>query len=239
MTNKSSIESNKTVAGCINCVCSNLSQNVMARRLLGLCPLLATTDSLLKALTMALMLIAVGLLSASVGSVLRATIYWRFKPIYFAVLASVSTLVVVNAVGGFFPVLINALGIYALLLAANCQIIAQLQDLAEHAPLNRVAARVLHDGMWVLVFMVLIASVREFGAYGTLLHDLSLALNASAQAEPLGWLPILRQPAGALIILALILGILNKVQVSRTSHNSPSSAEVVSANSTTTKLHRG
>ena len=111
--------------------------------------------------------------------------------------------------------------------------------MAEHAPLNRVVARVFQDGMWVLVFMVLIASVREFGAYGTLLHDLSLASNMSAQAEPLGWLPILRQPAGALIILALILGILNRVKVSQANPNLPSSAELVTANSAATNSPRG
>ncbi|MGR8949995.1 MAG: Rnf-Nqr domain containing protein [Gammaproteobacteria bacterium] len=205
------------IVGCATCFCANVSDNVMARRLLGLCPLLATTDSVIKAAMMATLLVLVGLLSASLASILRATVYWRFKPIYFAVLGSVATLVVVNAAAVVFPVLIDALGIYALLLAANCQIIAQLQELAEHAPLKQVSRRVLHDGIWILAFMVLIASIREFGAYGGLLHDLSLTANLSINHEPKGWLPVLREPAGALIILSIVLAVLNHLKPSQSS----------------------
>ena len=238
MTDNQTTEKSKTVAGCANCFCMNMSQSVMARRLLGLCPLLATTDSVLKAATMSVMLICVGLLSACVASLIRATIYWRYKPIYFAVLASISTLLVVNATGALFPTLVDALGIYALLLAANCQIIAQLQDLAEHAPLDKVAKRVWRDGFWVLTFMLLIASVREFGAYGVLLHDLSLVLDITAREEPSGWLPILHQPAGALITLALILGILNRVNVKTENKNLRESIEITLAQPTI-KPNRG
>ena len=200
------------LTSCVHCICAGLGTNVVARRLLGLCPLLAVSTSVLKALAISILLFLVSLLSTSLGSLLRATIYWRFKPIYFAVLASVSTMIVVNVSGIFFPLLIDSLGIYGLLLAANCLVIAQLQQVAEHAPLTTVVSRVAHDGWWTVVFVSLIASIREFGTHQLLFHDLSILKNLPVVREETIWLPFFAEPAGALITLAFVLGLINWYQ---------------------------
>ena len=195
--------------GCAQCVCGGLANNVAARRLLGLCPLLALTHSLLKALTIGLLLLLVGLVSACLGSLMRATIFWRFKPIYFALLASTSTVIVVNGVGILFPLLIDTLGVYALLLAANCLVIAQLQEVAEHAPLPQVASRVARDSAWIMLFLVVIAVIREFGAFGSVFHDLAILNNLPVIGELSHGFSILSEPAGAFFVLALLLALIN------------------------------
>ena len=201
--------------GCANCMCGGLANNVAARRLLGLCPLLALTHSLLKALTIGFLLLLVGLLSACLCSLLRATIFWRFKPIYFALLASISTIIVVNGAGILFPLLIDTLGVYALLLAANCLVIAQLQEVAEHSPLPQVASRVASDGAWMMVFLAVIATVRELGAYGRVFHDIAILNNLPVLNELTPGFSILAEPAGAFFVLALLLALINWYHSSR------------------------
>lgn len=198
---------------CANCLCGGLSSNPMASRLLGLCPLLAVTTSVLKAVTMAGLLMLVSLLSTCFGSVLRASVFWRFKPIYFALVASLSTIIVVNAAGIFFPLLVDSLGVYALLLAANCLVISQLQEIAEHAPVLPVVRRVTRDSLWISAFLLVMATLREFGTYGGLFHDKALLENSLAADSP-RWISILGEPAGALLLLAILLALINYYQTS-------------------------
>ena len=207
--NSARAPSKDKILACANCICGGLANNTAARRLLGLCPLLALTHSLLKALTIGLLLLLVSLLSACLGSLLRATIFWRFKPIYFALLASLSTIVCVNAVGILFPLLVDTLGVYALLLAANCLVIAQLQEVAEHAPLPNVVSRVMKDGVWILLFLAVIATIRELGAFGRLFHDIAIIHNLPVINEVSRGLSMLADPAGAFIVLALLLALIN------------------------------
>lgn len=211
MNSTTSNATNQRLAQCVDCLCSNLAQSPVAYRLLGLCPLLVVTTSVLKALSISILLLLVGVFSVALGSLLRSTVIWRLKAVHFAVIASVSTLIVVNAIGIRFPALVDSLGIYALLLAANCQVISQLQEMAEHHSLTNTIPRVIRDGGWVLVFAVVIALIREFASYGIIFHDWPLLYGLPAEQPPNGWLPFLAQPGGALIILGMMLGILNLV----------------------------
>ena len=211
-TNRGGRSVHRSAAGavaCAHCLCAGVANNIIARRLLGLCPLLAMSTSVIKGFAIGILLLLVCLVSACLGSVLRASIFWRFKPIYFATLASVSTVMVVNAAGIFFPVLIEALGVYALLLAANCVVIAQLQELAEHTEVKRVFTRVARDVLWVLLFVSIIAFIRELGAFGSLLHDISMLENSVPTEASSMWIPIFARPAGALFVLALLLALIN------------------------------
>lgn len=209
--------SNQTqLARCVNCVCGNLAESSLAARLLGLCPILAVTTSVLKAFTIAILLLMVGIMSTLIGTILKSMVLWQLKPVYFAVLASVSTIIVVNAVGVYFPLLVDSLGIYALLIAANCQVLSQLQETAEHSSLSQALPRVIKDGCWVLVFAVIIAIIREFAAHGSLLHDWRLIYGLPTEIAPIGWAPLLADPAGALIVFAILLGMLNLFTQSRT-----------------------
>lgn len=208
--NDNAVESKASNFGyCADCICRNLAQSSPAMRLLGLCPLLAVTNSVLKALTISVLLVLVSILSSSIGTLLRGAVFWRLKPLYFAVLASVSTMIVVNGLGVYFPLLVDSLGIYALLLAANCQVISQLQELAEHAPIEQVLPLVVRDGFWVLVLVVCVAVIREFAAYGTILHDWPLFHGVPVNEVANGLLPFIAEPAGALITFGLILGAIN------------------------------
>jgi electron transport complex protein RnfE len=208
--NDKSVENRTSTFGyCTDCLCRNLAQSSPAMRLLGLCPLLAVTTSVLKALTISLLLLLVSVLSSGIGTLLQGTIFWRLKPLYFAILASVSTMIVVNGVGVYFPLIVDSLGIYALLIAANCQVISQLQELAEHASFTRVLSLVARDGFWVLLLAVVVALIREVVAFGTVFHDWPLLFGVPVKHEANGLLPFVAEPAGALIIFGLLLGALN------------------------------
>lgn len=198
---------------CANCLCQNLGNSSIAARLIGLCPLLAVSTSLVKALSISLLLIVVGLISTLIACLLRSTIYWRLKPVYFATVASVATVLVVNSLGIYFPFLIDALGIYALLLAANCLVIAKLQEVAEHAPLTVALRGMVQDGLWITIFVMIVGGLREILSKGSIFHDIGLLNNEEIPLAEVGLLPIFADPAGALITVALLLAMIKHFEL--------------------------
>jgi H+/Na+-translocating ferredoxin:NAD+ oxidoreductase subunit E len=198
---------------CADCVCSVVTRNPATARLLGLCPLLAVSNTALKAIALGIILGVVVIICAAVTSALRYCVSWRLKPMYHALIASFATAgVVAYASVGHYEV-VTAMGIYPALIASNCLVLSFMQEVAERNSLAPAVIRGVREIVFVVAFLGLFGAVRELGAYGAMFTDLGLVKSVLplGTAPPAGPLPLLATAPGALLALAFVLAGVNAI----------------------------
>ncbi len=185
---------------CATCTCSAVAGNPATTRILGLCPLLAVTSTLVNALMLALLFTVVAFGCAATTCALRSCVSWRLKPIYHALIAAFVTTAAIAAIGIVDYRAVSALGIYPALIAANCYVLSAIQEVAERRTLRTTLSTIARDTGGITGFLVVLGATRELLAYGTV----SFTLSATA-ATPGGPLPVFASAPGALLLLAVVL----------------------------------
>ena len=147
----------------------NITENPTFRLVLGMCPTLAVTTSVLNGLGMGLATAFVLVCSNLVISLLRNFIPSKVRiPAFIVVIASFVTIVqlVLNA---FLPDLASSLGLFIPLIVVNCIIFARAEAFAsKNGPLASMTDG-LGMGLGFTVSLTLISAVRELIGSGTLL----------------------------------------------------------------------
>ena len=146
-----------------------ITENPTFRLVLGMCPTLAVTTSVLNGLSMGLATAFVLVCSNLVISLLRNFIPSKVRiPAFIVVIASFVTIVqlVLNA---FLPDLASSLGLFIPLIVVNCIIFARAEAFAsKNGPLASMTDG-LGMGLGFTVSLTLISAVRELIGSGTLL----------------------------------------------------------------------
>ena len=146
-----------------------ITENPTFRLVLGMCPTLAVTTSVLNGLGMGLATAFVLVCSNLVISLLRNFIPSKVRiPAFIVVSASFVTIVqlVLNA---FLPDLASSLGLFIPLIVVNCIIFARAEAFAsKNGPLASMTDG-LGMGLGFTVSLTLISAVRELIGSGTLL----------------------------------------------------------------------
>ena len=146
-----------------------ITENPTFRLVLGMCPPLAVTTSVLNGLGMGLATAFVLVCSNLVISLLRNFIPSKVRiPAFIVVIASFVTIVqlVLNA---FLPDLASSLGLFIPLIVVNCIIFARAEAFAsKNGPLASMTDG-LGMGLGFTVSLTLISAVRELIGSGTLL----------------------------------------------------------------------
>ena len=146
-----------------------ITENPTFRLVLGMCPTLAVTTSVLNGLGMGLATAFVLVCSNLVISLLRNFIPSKVRiPAFIVVIASFVTIVqlVLNA---FLPDLASSLGLFIPLIVVNCIILARAGAFAsKNGPLASMTDG-LGRGLGFTVSLTLISAVRELIGSGTLL----------------------------------------------------------------------
>lgn len=146
-----------------------ITENPTFRLVLGMCPTLAVTTSVLNGLGMGLATAFVLVCSNLVISLLRNFIPSKVRiPAFIVVIASFVTIVqlVLNA---FLPDLASSLGLFIPLIVVNCIIFARAEAFAsKKGPLASMTDG-LGMGLGFTVSLTLISAVRELIGSGTLL----------------------------------------------------------------------
>lgn len=146
-----------------------ITENPTFRLVLGMCPTLAVTTSVLNGLGMGLATAFVLVCSNLVISLLRNFIPSKVRiPAFIVVIASFVTVVqlVLNA---FLPDLASSLGLFIPLIVVNCIIFARAEAFAsKNGPLASMTDG-LGMGLGFTVSLTLISAVRELIGSGTLL----------------------------------------------------------------------
>ena len=194
------------------------TNNVALVQLLGLCPLLAVTSSLVNGLGLGIATLITLVLSNSFVSVIR---HWTRPevriPIFVLIIASIVTAIEL-AMNAWFHELFLVLGIFIPLIVTNCSIIARAEAFASRNTVLDSALDGFMMGLGFLLVLVLLGGLREIIGRGTLFADAHLMFGPAAESLELtlsadypGFL-LAVLPPGAFIGLGLLIAVKNSIE---------------------------
>lgn len=182
--------------------------------ILGMCPTLAVTSSLVNGAGMGLSTMAVLVLSNMVISMLRNIIPNGVRvPAFIVIVASFVT-ILQFLLEAYLPSLNSALGIYIPLIVVNCIILGRAESYASKNPVLPSIFDGLGMGLGFTVGLVAIGLVREIlgsgKAFGAQIIPVADAATGAAGYTPI---TIFILAPGAFLVLAGLAAIQNKVKI--------------------------
>lgn len=193
-----------------------LRDNPALSMMLGLCPLLAVSTTLVAGLVLALCTAGTLVASSALIACLRGAIPAEVRlPVFVTVVATTVTVVDI-LLAAWSVELHQSLGLFLPLIVTNCVILARAEAVASRQP-PRVAVR---DGVYMGLGFGLVLSVlgalRELLAHGTLGRGAEQAfgpagawLRVDLGPDGDGGLLLAAAPAGAFLLLAVLVAIRN------------------------------
>jgi electron transport complex protein RnfE len=185
--------------------------------LLGLCPLLAVTNTAINGLGLGMATTLVLVSSNGTVSLIRNLVRPEIRlPVFVLVIASFVTTVelVMNA---WFYELYKILGIFIPLIVTNCTIIGRAEAFASKNTLGRALVDGLSMGIGFTLVLVILGGMREFIGMGTLFSQAHLMFGEAARGlslslgEDFKGLLVAILPPGAFIGLGFLIAIKNLI----------------------------
>lgn len=184
-------------------------------QLLGLCPLLAVSNSVTNALGLGLATMLVLICTNVTVSLFRKITPHDIRiPIYVMIIATVVTVVQLLMNAFAFPVY-QSLGIFIPLIVTNCIVIGRAEAYASKNEVKLSAFDGFSMGLGMTLSLVVLGALREIIGNGTLFYGLDLLLGDWAKALYIdvlhidSGLLIAILPPGAFIGLGIILAVKN------------------------------
>lgn len=186
-------------------------------QLLGLCPLLAVSNSLVNALGLAAASAFVLIGANSAVSLLRRNIpEFARLPVFMLLIATFTTCAVLLLEAFAFE-LYQRIALFVQIIVTNCMILARVETFASRQPLGRALLDALGTSAGFAIALIVLGSVRELLATGMVGADLDDLFGAPF-GHPFGnqglrlWpaqlgLPLARLAPGAFLTAALLLAL--------------------------------
>jgi len=185
--------------------------NVALVQLLGLCPLLAVTSTLVNGIGLGLATLITLVLSNTLVSLIRGFVRNEVRlPVFVLIIASIVTIIELM-MKAFFYDLYLVLGIFIPLIVTNCAIIGRAEGFASKNPVGIAALDGLMMGLGFLIVLSLLGAMREIIGFGTLFSHADLMFGDAANALTLvfnddyGGFLLAVLPPGAFFGLALLI----------------------------------
>lgn len=193
------------------------TNNVALVQLLGLCPLLAVTGTIINGLGLGIATLLTLVLSNSIVSLIRPWLKSEIRiPIFVLIIASIVTTIelIMNA---WFHELYLVLGIFIPLIVTNCSIIARAEAFASKNNLVDSALDGLMMGLGFTLVLVVLGGMRELIGFGTLFANAQLMFGTLGESMTITFsedypgflLAVL--PPGAFIGLGLLIAAKNAI----------------------------
>jgi len=184
-------------------------------QLLGLCPLLAVTGTVINGLGLGLATTLVLVTSNVTVSLIRPWLSAEIRiPIFVLLIASAVTAIEL-AMNAFFHELYLVLGIFIPLIVTNCAIIGRAESFASKTDALRALVDGLTMGLGFTLVLVALGGMREVLGHGTLLSEAQLMFGPMARDWVITLWPHYRGlllavlPPGAFLGLGLLIAIKN------------------------------
>ena len=150
------------------------SNNAGLVQLLGLCPLLAVTTSVINGLGLGLATLLTLVFSNVIVSLIRKLVRPEVRiPVFVLVIASVVT-VIELAMNAWLHDLYKILGIFIPLIVTNCAIIGRAESFASRHTIDRALLDAIAMGIGFTLVLVALGGMRELIGQGTLLAQAHL-----------------------------------------------------------------
>lgn len=193
------------------------SNNPALVQLLGLCPLLAVSGSVVNALGLGLATMLVLVSSNIAVSLIRKTVSDAVRlPAFVMIIASLTTCIEL-LMQAFTYELYTILGIFIPLIVTNCAILGRADAFASKNPVLPAAWDGLMMGLGFMLVLVTLGGIREILGSGTLFANMHLLFGEAARGWTLtlfanypGFLVAILPP-GAFIITGFLIAIKNVI----------------------------
>ena len=194
-----------------------VDDNAALVQLLGLCPLLAVSNSLVNALGLGIATVFTLTLTNAIISLIKPIISKEIRiSLFVLIIASVVTALEMF-MNAYFHELYIVLGIFIPLIVTNCIIIARAESFASKNQLMLSIKDGFFTGMGFALVLVIIGAIREIIGNGSLFDQAHLLfghlgyyLNWQIFENYQGFL-IAILPPGAFFVLAILVAIKNKL----------------------------
>lgn len=188
-------------------------------QLLGLCPLLAVTGSVVNALGLGLATLAVLMGSNIVVSLIRGGVTDAIRIPAFVMIIATFTTCTELLMKAFTYELFQILGIFIPLIVTNCAILGRAEAFASKNRIFPAAIDGLMMGLGFGLVLILLGAIRELLGTGSLFADMQLLFGPAAehwklqlfgdQYEFLVWI----LPPGAFLITGLLIAAKNAIDL--------------------------
>lgn len=209
-------------------------------QLLGLCPLLAVSNTVINGLGLGLATTLTLVASNMMVSMIRHWVRPEIRiPVFVLIIASTVTIIELS-MNAWFHELYNILGIFIPLIVTNCAIIARAEAFASKNTVTSSFIDGLFMGLGFTAVLVTLGAMREVIGFGTLFQQAHLMFGEAARGFSItlfedyrGYLLAILPP-GAFLGLGFLIAGKNIIDKKRQAHekhiieNSPEATEALS-----------
>ncbi|MET0012271.1 MAG: electron transport complex subunit RsxE [Sedimenticola sp.] len=174
-------------------------ENPVFVMLLGLCPVLAVTNSTMNAIAMGLATTFVLVASSTLVSLLRKVIPKQVRIATYIIIIATFVTIVDYVIQAISLDLYNALGAFIQLIVANCVILGRAEAYASRQRLGASVINALGMGAGFTIALLCLGTVRELLGAGTILGVQIFSVNF----EP--WVVMILPPGGFFVLGAWLL----------------------------------
>lgn len=186
-------------------------------KLLGLCPLLAVSNTAINGLSLGLATLLTLLISNTLVSALRSLIPPAIRIPLYVLLIATTVSIIELLMQAWLPDLFITLGIFLPLIVTNCLILGRAEAFAAREHIRFAIADAVAMGIGFIAVLVVLGAVRELIGQGSILSDSHFLFGEAARTWTLqifaakhGLLMALLPP-GAFIGLGLLLAAKNLI----------------------------
>ena len=197
-------------------------QNPGVVQLLGLCPTLAMTTSMVNGFSLGLATAVVMAVSNASVSPVRKWIPKEIRnPVFILIIAAIVTVIDLS-MNAFLHPLHNVLGIFIPLIVTNCIVLARVEAFAAKNPTLPSALDGLMMGLGLAGVLALLGGIRELVGKGTIFSGIDLLLGPDAKSLVIHVIPdyhgflLAILPPGAFIGLACLIAARNWAELRKT-----------------------
>ncbi len=188
-----------------------ITNNPIFVQLLGMCPTLATTTSVMNALGMGAAVTAVLTCSNLFISLVRKIVPKQVRIASYIVIISGFVTAVELLIKAFFPAIDASLGLFIPLIVVNCIILARAEAFASKNPPLPSVIDGLATGVGFTFALVCISFVRELLGSGSILAAADGSGGIRVFPEGYPGASIFLLPAGAFLTLGFIIALVQKM----------------------------
>ena len=188
-----------------------MNTNPVLIQVIGLCPLLAVSVTLIKGLAIGLIVtLALVLTMCTVSGFRNFTPANIRMPIILLVSTTFVTIIHLLSQTFFYELSLE-FGIYIPIIAVNCLLLSRLEEIALHQSVSKVLQDSLSTGLGIVVIVTILGTFRELLAYGSLFRQPDLLFGPTTQGFTINLLSgesgltIVAMAPGAFIGLGLLI----------------------------------
>jgi len=186
-------------------------QNTGVVQLLGMCPLLAMSNSVMNGVSLGLATAIVMALSGAAVSPIRRLVPNEIRIPVFILIIAVLVTVVQYAMNAYMYGLYVVLGIFIPLIVTNCIVLARVEAFAAKNPVLPSALDGFAMGLGLTAVLAVLGAMREVVGHGTLFAGIDLVFGASTKDWVIHVIPNYKGfllailPPGAFIGLGMLI----------------------------------